>query len=120
VTPAPATRQAARQSLIDRFGSGGRIRLLDSDGTTIVSLLLGTPAGTVSPTGIVLAVTSWVQVLVTADVASAVGETANGELVAAFTAGLGTDMPVPDLVLVTRKLYAGAYVRLGASAIDCY
>lgn len=120
MTPAPATRQAARQSLIDRFGAAGRIRLVDAGGTTIVTLFLATPAGTVSPTGIVLAVTNWVQVLTTADVAAAVGETAAGEPVADFTAGLSTDMPVPDLPLPARKLYAGAFVRLGASAIDCY
>lgn len=120
MTPAAATRQAARQSLIDRFGAGGRIRLLDAGGGTIVTLLLATPAGTVSPTGVVLAATGWVQALATADVASAVGETATGELVADFTAGLSTDAPVPDLPLPARRLYAGSFFRLGASAIDCY
>lgn len=120
MTPAPATRQAARQSLIARFGASGRIRLLDAGGGTIVTLVLATPAGILSPTGILLSVTDWVQVLATADVASALGETADGELVATFTAGLASDMSVPDLVLPGRKLYAGAFFRLGASAIDCY
>lgn len=122
MTPSPATREAARQTLLGRFdsaGTAGRIRLVDALGNDVVAVALQYPAGIVTETGIALALTEYAQVAQTAEVTKAIAENGTGAWVADFTTGLATDDPVPDLPLPAIRLYAGSFIRLSAN-IACY
>ena len=122
MTPSPATREAARQSLLGRFDSAwtaGRIRLVDAVGNDVATVTLQYPAGIVTENGIALSLTEYAQVAQTAEVAKAIAENGTGAWVADFTTGLATDDPVPDLPLPAIRLYAGSFIRLSAN-IACY
>ena len=120
--PAPQTREAARQSLLDRIdsaGGAGAIKFVTTGGSTVVNVPLQYPAGLTTESGISLHLTEYAQVAQTAEIAKAIVENGAGSWVADLSVGLSTDNPAPDIILPALRLFAGAFVRLSAT-VDCY
>ena len=122
MTPSPDLTAARRRAIIDRAdaaGSPARLQLLNAGALALVEIVLARPCGLVDTTGVALFASEYAQILVSGDVASARLLDGAGQWVADFSVGLATDDPLPELPLPAMHLYAGAFVRLVASHIDC-
>lgn len=114
-----AARRAALIAQTDGGGNPGRLLLLDAGGFVLVTIELAMPCGVVDSTGVALYSTEYAQITTTGSVVGARLVDGSGDLVGNFTAGAATDVPAPELSLPSVVLFAGAFIRLVGSHINC-
>lgn len=122
MTPSPDLIAARRGAIIDRADAAGapaRLQLLSAGALALVEIVLAKPCGLVDTTGVALFPSEYAQILASGDVDAARLLDGAGQWVADFSVGLETDDPLPELPLPSMHLYAGSFIRLVASHIDC-
>lgn len=114
--------------LIDKAGVAGKVLIFSTTAppagaavvdTPLVEIILGYPCGVIDPYGVALATTEWAQITADGNPKWARIIDGNGLWVADLSAGLGSEVPTPELPLPNANLYIGAFIRLKGAHIVC-
>lgn len=121
-------RTARRAALISASGAGAKLLMFSVPRISVgaapasppsLTIMLATPIGQVGQDGVVLTTTDFYQAVASGDILWARLERESGEWIADFSAGEVNDDPIPDLILPSRRIFAGAFYRLKGSSVVC-
>lgn len=121
-------RTARRSAIISSAGASAKLLMFAVPRPAVgavpglpaaLTITLETPIGQTDQNGVVLTTTNYYQAQASGDILWARLENQSGEWIADFSAGEASDDPVPDLIMPSRRIFAGAFYRLKGSSIAC-